>query len=106
MAALEEGSQQIGLIFDQPISVKRIRLRFVETEVARTQEFTLGWSGVQGGRSREIVLQQWNFSPSGSTSDVEEYWTNLDGIAVLELSIQPDLHSGTAKATLAEWRIA
>jgi hypothetical protein len=104
--AVEQGNQQIRLIFDQPISVKRIRLRFVETEVARTQEFTLGWSGVQGGRSREIVRQKWNFSPSGSTSEVEEYWTNLDGVAVLELAIQPDLYGGAAKATLAEWRIA
>jgi hypothetical protein len=104
--ALEKGKQQIRLIFDQPISVNRIRLRFVETELARTQEFTLGWSGVEGGRSREIVRQQWNFSPAGSTSEVEEYQTNLDGVAVLELSIQPDLQGGDAKATLAEWRIA
>lgn len=58
------------------------------------------------GHSREIIRQQWNFSPSGSTSEVEEYRTNLDGIAVLELAIQPDLHGGAAKATLAEWRIA
>jgi len=50
--ALEKGNQQIRLIFDQPISVKRIRLRFVETELARTQEFTLGWSGVQVIRGR------------------------------------------------------
>ena len=61
---------------------------------------------MQGGRSREIVRQKWNFSPSGSTSEVEEYWTNLDGVAVLELAIQPDLYGGAAKATLAEWRIA
>ena len=104
--ALEKGNQRIRLFFDQPISVKRIRLRFVETEVARTQEFTLGWSGGQGGRSREIVRQQWNFSPAGSTSEVEEYQTNLDGVAVLELAIQPDLQGGDARATLAEWRIA
>ena len=104
--ALEKGKQQIRLIFDQPICLKRIRLRFVETELARTQEFTLGWSGVESGHSREIIGQQWNFSPSGSTSEVEEYWTNLDGIALLELAIQPDLQGGAAKATLAEWRIA
>ena len=104
--ALEKGNQQIRLIFDQPISVKRIRLRFVETEVARTQEFTLKWSGMQGGRSKEIVRQQWNFSPADSTSEVEEYETSLDGVAVLELAIQPDLQNGDARATLAEWRIA
>ena len=86
--------------------MKRIRLRFVETEVARTQEITLGWSSVQSGHSQEIVRQQWNFSPAGSTSEVEEYQTDLDGVAVLELAIQPDLEGGDARATLAEWRIA
>jgi hypothetical protein len=104
--ALEKGKQQIRLIFDQPISVKRIRLRFVENELTRTQEFTLRWSSAQGGLSKEIVRQQWNFSPAGSTSEVEEYQTNLDGVAALELAIQPDLERGDARATLAEWRIA
>jgi hypothetical protein len=104
--ALERGKQQIRLIFDQPISVKRIRLRFVENELARTQEFTLRWSSAQGGLSKEIIRQQWNFSPAGSTSEVEEYQTSLDGVAVLELAIQADLERGDAKATLAEWWIA
>ena len=61
---------------------------------------------MQGGHSQEIVRQQWNFSPAGSTSEVEEYQTDLDGVAVLELAIQPDLEGGGARATLAEWRIA
>jgi hypothetical protein len=104
--ALENGKQQIRLIFDQPISLKRIRLRFIETKLERTHEFTLRWSSVQGGPSKEIVRQQWNFSPAGSTSEVEEYETSLDGVAVLELAIQPDLERGDARATLAEWRIA
>jgi hypothetical protein len=104
--ALENGTQQIRLIFDQPISVNRVRLRFVETELARTQEFTLRWSSTQGGLPKEIVRQQWNFSPAGSTSELEEYQTSLDGVAVLELAIQPDLNRGEARATLAEWRIA
>jgi hypothetical protein len=104
--ALEKGMQQIRLIFDQPISVKRIRLRFIENKLARTQEFTLRWSSAQEGLLKEIVRQQWNFSPSGSTSEVEDYQTSLDGVAVLELAIQPDLERGDAKATLAEWRIA
>jgi hypothetical protein len=86
--------------------VNRTRLRFVETELARTQEFTLGWSGVEGRRSKDIVRQQWNFSPAGSTSEVEEYQTNLDGVAVLELAIHSDLQGGDARATLAEWRVA
>ena len=104
--ALENGKQQIRLIFDQPISLKRIRLRFIETKLERTHEFTLRWSSVQGGPSKEIVRQQWNFSPAGSTDEVEEYRTSVDGVAVLELAIQPDLAREEARAKLAEWRIA
>ena len=103
--ALETGNQQIRLIFDQPISVKRIRLRFVETEVARTQEITLRWSSVQGGHSQEIVRQQWNFSPRGSTTEVEDYEVSLEGVSVLELAVKPDLTRGEALATLSMWRV-
>ena len=42
------GDQQIRLIFDEPILVRRIQLRFHETATERTQEFTLGWSAAQG----------------------------------------------------------
>ncbi|HUK17851.1 MAG TPA: hypothetical protein VLW65_15610 [Bryobacteraceae bacterium] len=104
--AFEQGKQQIRLIFDQPLSVNRIRLRFVETELERTHEFTLGWSRVQDAPSMEIVRQQWNFSPAGSTTEVEDYQTSLDGVVVLELDIQPDLERGNARATLAEWQVA
>jgi len=104
--ALEKGEQQIRILFDRPTSLKRIRLRFVEPEVARTQEFTIRWSSPEGGPQKEVVRQQWNFSPSGSTSEVEEYQVSLDGVSVLELAIKPDLGRETAPATLAELRIA
>ncbi len=38
------GEQQIRIIFDQPVSVHRIELRFHETGCERTQEFVLRWS--------------------------------------------------------------
>jgi hypothetical protein len=43
---------------------------------------------------------------AGSTSEVEDYEVCLGGVAVLELSIRPDLVRGNALATLAEWRVA
>ena len=61
--AAQQGEQQIRLIFDQAISVRRIQLHFVESSLERLQEFTLRWSSVDGGQSKEIVRQQWNFSP-------------------------------------------
>ena len=104
--ALEKGEQQIRIIFDQPMSIKRVHLRFVEAEVERTQEFTIRWAGAEGGPQKEVVRQQWNFSPVGSTSEVEDYEVSLDGVSALELAIRPDLVRGDAPATLAEWRIA
>jgi hypothetical protein len=61
--AADSGTQTIRQIFDQPQRLTRISLVFEETETERTQEFILRWSP-DGGRSfREIVRQQWNFSP-------------------------------------------
>ena len=62
--AASPGTQTIRLVFDQPQRLRRIALVFEETETERTQEFVLRWSP-DGGRSfREIVRQQWNFSPN------------------------------------------
>jgi len=104
--ARDKGEQQIRIIFDHPVLVRRIHLKFVETEVERTQEFALKWSGAEGGPTKEIVRQQWNFSPAGSTFEVEDYDVSLDGASTLELIIRPDLSLEDALATLAEWRIA
>jgi hypothetical protein len=103
--ASETGEQQIRLIFDTPISLRRIQLRFDEAEVARTQEFTLRWSSARG-ETRELVRQQWNFSPAGATTETEDYAVDLDTVSVLELSIRPDLNSQNSVATLASWRVA
>jgi uncharacterized protein (DUF736 family) len=103
--ASQQGEQQIRIIFDQPLTVHRIQLRFVETELERTQEFSIRWSSAEGGSTKEIVRQQWTFSPRGSTSEVEDYEVSLDDVAVLELTITPDVTHRIAKATLAMWRM-
>ena len=77
--AADSGTQTIRLIFDEPQRLTRISLVFEETETERTQEFVLRWSP-DGGRSfREIVRQQWNFSPPKTTREVEEYQVELSG---------------------------
>ena len=70
--AATPGRQTIRLIFDQPQSLKRIYLRFEETEIARTHEFSLRWSGNAAKGFREIIRQQWNFDPMGSTVESED----------------------------------
>ena len=98
--AAEPGPQTIRLIFDRPQKLQRISLVFEEKETSRTQEFVLRWSSEQTNSLREIVRQQWNFSPHHTTTEVEEYRTDLSGVTVLELIIIPEIGGGTARASL------
>jgi hypothetical protein len=103
--AAQGGEQEIRIIFDKPVSVHRMELRFHEADCERTQEFIVRWSSESGGPATEIVRQQWNFSPTGSTTEIEHYVVDLDAVSVLELAIRPDLHRQEAVATLASWRV-
>ena len=100
------GNQTIRLVFDQPQRLKCISLVFEENETARTQEFVLRWSA-DGGRSvKEILRQQWNFSPPDSIREVEEYQVELSGVTVLELVINPNIGGGVAHASLKNLRLS
>jgi hypothetical protein len=104
--AAKSGTQTIRLIFDQPQRIKRISLVFEENEIKRTQEFVLRWSP-DGGRSfRQIVRQQWNFSPPETIREVEAYQVELSDVAVLELIIVPDISGGAACASLKSLRLS
>jgi hypothetical protein len=85
--AANTGTQTIRLLFDHPQRLSRISLVFEETETARAQKFVLRCSP-DGGRSfREIVRQQWNFSPPDTIREVEEYRVEISDVTVLELVI-------------------
>jgi hypothetical protein len=100
------GPQVIRFLFDQPQKLKHIQLIFEETEVQRTQEFTLRWSADHGRSFREIIRQQWNFTPPGTTRETEDYTVDLRDVTVLELRIVPDQSGGSARATLECLRLA
>jgi uncharacterized protein (DUF736 family) len=99
------GPQIVRLRFDPPQRIRRIRLHFVEAQHERNQEFVLRWSA-DGKTFRDIVRQQWNFSPSGATSEVEDYAVELSGVTVLELCVIPDVSGRDVRASLAELRLA
>jgi hypothetical protein len=104
--AAEPGAQTVRLRFDRPQPVSRVRLEFHEPDIERTQEYVLRASS-DGGRSfRELVRQQWNFSPGGTTTEVEEHHVDLAEVDVLELEIVPDVSRGSARASLASLRLA
>ena len=105
--AADSGTQTIRLIFDVPQPIRRIWLVFEETEVERTQEFVLRWFSDGGHSFREIVRQQWNFSPPLTTREIEDYQVELTDVTVIELVIVPDNRRGAAaRASLKSLRLA
>jgi len=100
------GKQMIRLLFDNPQVLQWIRLNFEELEIARTQEYVLRWSPDGGQSYQEIIRQQWNFSPEGATSEIEDYQVELPAVTILELSINPDISERNAFASLKELRLA
>ena len=55
--AADKGKQIIRIIFDKPTPLRRLKLEFSESEVERTQEFTLRCSAESVGPLRDIVLR-------------------------------------------------
>jgi hypothetical protein len=105
--AADSGTQTIRLVFDVPQRIRRIWLVFEETEAERTQEFVLGWFSDGGHSFREILRQQWNFSPPETTREVEDYQVELSDVTVLELVIVPDKSRAAAtRASLRSLRLA
>jgi hypothetical protein len=82
------GPQRIRLLFDEPQALRRIQLHFVDRVSERSQEFAL--MAMVGGELREVVRQQWNFSPQGTTEELEDYQVDLNQVTALELRIDPD----------------
>ena len=104
--AAEPGAQTLRLRFDDPQRLERIRLVFEERDVARTQEFVLRWSGDDGRTYRDIVRQQYTFSPPDTVREVEDYTVQLEGVTTVELHIIPNIGGGIAWASLAQWTVA
>ena len=103
--ASEAGPQTIRLIFDRPQNIERIELTFDENASARTQEFVLRWMPKMG-QPREIVRQQWNFSPPATVHEAENFSVQLSGVSTLELVITPNIAGGQDHASLSQLRVA
>lgn len=98
--AATPGPQTIRILFDEPQQIRTIHLLFKEEQQARTQEFVLRWSPDEGQPLRDIIRQQYNFSPDSTTEELETYTVHLEGVKVVELAITPDVGRGSAKASV------
>ena len=104
--AAQPGEQTIRLVFDEPQPLRRIHIEFSEVDRARTQEFVLSWLPDRAETFREIVRQQYNFSPPDTIQEIEDYTIELDGVKALELRIVPDISGGDSLASLTQLRLA
>jgi hypothetical protein len=104
--AANSGTQTIRLICDVPQRIRRIWPVFEETEAERTQEFVLRWFSDGGHSFREIVRQQWNFSPPETICEIEDYQVELLNVTVLELVVVPDSRRRALRALLNSLRLA
>ena len=96
----EPGEQTLILAFDTPQAIRRVILEVEEPEVARTQELQLAIS-TDGGRTyREVLRQEYNFSPPGTTFEREEWGVQAEGVTHLRLVIQPDKGGKPCRATI------
>jgi hypothetical protein len=101
----QPGQQTVRLLFNEPQRIRRMRLLFQENEQERTQQLVLRWSSDGGQSYREIVRQQYNFSPPSTTTELEDLTVEIDGLTTLELNIIPNISGGLACASLNQLRL-
>ena len=94
------GPQTLLFKFDAPQHITGIIYEIEETEVARTQETCFEASSDSGAHFREILRQEYNFSPTGATFQREELNVDLPGITDLKMTIRPDKGNRDCRAKL------
>jgi hypothetical protein len=98
------GRQMVRIHFDSPQSIRRINLQFREERVERSQEIALFATSSTSVR-KELVRQQWVFSPKGAQEEVEDYFFDLKDVTAIELEIDPGRHDQQVVASLESIRI-
>ncbi len=99
------GASTITLRFDTPMLLTATRLEFAEPAHERSQEWAIS-AVFADGTARELLRQGWNFSPSGSREQREQYTLSTAPVRSLTLWIDPDRGQNRYPATLQAWRLA
>jgi hypothetical protein len=96
----EPGEQMVILAFDAPQAIRQVILEVEETEVARTQELQLAVSNDGDRTYRELLRQEYNFSPPDTTFEREDWAVMAAGVTHLRLQIKPDKGGKPCRATI------
>lgn len=98
--AAEPGEQTLTLAFDAPQTVQKVTVEIEEQETPRTQELQLFVSEDGGRTYRELLRQEYTFSPSGATFEREEWAVPALQVTHVRVRINPDKGNRPCLATL------
>jgi hypothetical protein len=96
----EAGEQTVILLFDTPQTIRKIGLEVEELAVSRTQEVSVSVSSDEGRTYRELIRQEFTFSPPGTSFERELWSVSAEGVTHLRLDIKPDKGGRVGRATL------
>ena len=94
------GEQTLILTFDAPQALRRVSLEVEEVHESRTQELQLAVSHDGGNTFRELLRQEFTFSPSGATFEHEEWTIVAEKVTHLRLCLNPDKGGRPCRASL------
>ena len=103
--ASADGEQTLILAFDTPQAIREVGLEVEEPSASRTQVLTLSLSQDGGRTYREIVRQEFNFSPPGTTFEREVWNVSAGHVTHLRIAIQPEKGGAPHRATLTSLTI-
>jgi hypothetical protein len=98
--AATPGEQTLILAFDAAQRIHRVSLEIEETQTDRTQELQLSVSSDGGQTYRELLRQEYTFSPGGATFEREEWALGGEAVTHLRLWIKPDKGGRPGRASL------
>jgi hypothetical protein len=98
--AAKVGEQDLIVDFDTPQTINRIVLEVEETEVSRRQEVVISISRDGGHGYDELIRQEYNFSPPGTTFERETWMVSAQRVTHLRLHIIPDKGGKPCRATV------
>jgi hypothetical protein len=104
VSARPDTVEHIVVEFDRPQAISRLLYEVEETLRERTQEVRLDVSEDGGQSYRQILVQEYNFSPRGATYQREEQRFNLRQVTHLHLTLVPN-KSGSGTASLTALRL-
>jgi hypothetical protein len=96
--------EQIVVEFDRPQAISRLAYEVEEAMCERTQEVRVEVSEDGGLTYRQILVQEYTFSPRGATYQREDQRFNLHQVSHLRLTIVPN-KNGSGAATLTSLRL-